>query len=154
MKKSTYWLNQKIGGRCSPKHFDFTNDELLGASIICLEEDVPQQDRFLKEVGKRVLHLPFPKVQPATVEADKNLTSTIVIKGLSLINKAFKEFKSEKVIVHCGHGNDRTGIVLLGYLIFNQHMSFEAAYSFLKHCNNEALTYPGFDELAQQLFNI
>lgn len=155
MKPSTYWLDKLVGGRCSPKHHEFVASEISeNVSILCLEENIPQQDRFLIELGRRVIHLPFPKIQPAQSDSDKLLASKILIKGLGIITKAASEFKSDKIIVHCGHGNDRTGLILLGYMILSRGLNFDEAMRHLKYHNNEALTYPGFEELANNLFQI
>ncbi len=149
---SIYWIDSNLGGRksISDKSLVFDNNAIENYVFICLEKNLPQGIQN----NVRIIHSYFPKINPTSKGTDYFIAKNIVNLLSDIYTNYFTDsiFKNKKIVVYCGKGNDRTGIAILTYLCLFKKYSFNEAIKILKDKNHSALTYPGFESLAYNIF--
>jgi hypothetical protein len=141
-----YWIDTFIGGRISPKHIPFENKNGEILSILCLEEKVPAG--IIGDSRIIVFHHYFPKIQPASQSDAIDVARAIINETDRIISCCIK---TERLIIHCGKGNDRTGLALLSYLVRIKKMTYQSGLELLRNINPNALSYSGFQDLSYQI---
>lgn len=147
--KYVYWIDDFIGGRISPRYVPLQVLRHDRIRLMCLEESVAPSVLGKEEI--EVIHLYFPKIRPYCQKQDWLLAREV----LKTIGEILYPLVSThgKVVVHCGQGNDRTGLVLLLYMRDVRGMDYHSSLSQLRKKNPNALTSYGFQELSAWLFH-
>jgi protein-tyrosine phosphatase len=143
-----YWVDSFVGGRISPKHDNFVFSGKTRVSIICLEETIPTN--ILDRQHVKIVHCYLEKIKPPlNIDGQQALIGNInyIIAVLNSLSS-----QGDHVVVHCGSGNDRTGLVLLAYLCRIKNWKYDSALDHLLNKNPLALSFGGFRDLAKSLY--
>jgi len=143
-----YWIEEgKLAGRCGPIARPFAPGELspYGAVLSLDALEATFIDDLEPGTEHRVIHLP-PSIPPGPI--DREIYKARVPEAVEFLLRIVEENKSLPVLVHCHAGNDRTGIVLTGYLCAADGLPPVDSVDRIRLANPEALSAPGYEDMA------
>ena len=98
---------------------DFLKSEKIN-SIISI---IPEEHKLPEEMNMKILNL-----------NTENFLVTSFLKSLKECIKFIE--KSDKVLIHCSCGVDRSPSILIGYLMWKTHSSYDEVYNYIKAKRN------------------
>ena len=150
--KHTYWIiENEIAGRPGPDLIPWKPAQLYAGGIravLTLTHGQGVDPKALEDAGLMHYSVPITISQPPSPE-----TVALAKNRLPYAYKwAFANILSRRpVLVHCFHGNDRTGLFLLYYLVRQHGLAIPEAMRKLKTIRPEALCAYGWENLAYEL---
>lgn len=150
--KHVFWLDpERLAGRSGPDKDPWVLEELRGAGIgavLNVSEFEPAWSDF-KAAGLDVTWLPLPNHYPATPETEETCIQ-LVPQAYDIVMGHLKAKRA--VMIHCAWGRDRTGLILAYHLMQKEKLSPRDAISRLRQIRPEAITAPGWEAMALNVF--
>ena len=94
------------------------------------DEDEAEEFRMAKEHNIKVVPI---YMQPEDFPHNWNPWASPDLKDIMQAIKVLENRGNEKVLVHCSHGKDRTGLVVAVYSVRNKNLCKDAAYEQMKY---------------------
>jgi protein-tyrosine phosphatase len=145
-----FWLEaDRIAGRAGPTAEEWSADELVAAgigAILNLSEHEPTPE--CATAGIEVTWIPMPVTCPPEAEDEAECLRALPVAYDFLVRQLAQ---GRPVLVHCVRGCDRTGLVLAYHVAVTQGMGAEEAITFVRRVRPEAITAPGWEEMAQRV---
>lgn len=114
-RNNLYQVTSSLYRSEQPKRFSVTELENLNIRTVINLRDWHKDDKVLGKTGIRLIHVPIKTW---------NIHDQQIAQALIEIDKG-RQYG--KVLVHCQHGADRTGLVIAMYRIIYQHWPLEKA---------------------------
>ena len=108
-----------LGSEEGAKEYDFLKSEQIH-NIISI---IPEIHNFPEEMNMKCLHL-----------STENCLATSFFKTLKECIKFIEN--SDKVFIHCSCGIDRSPTIIIGYLMWKTHSSYDEVYNYVKEKRN------------------
>ena len=146
----TYWvIDGLLAGRPGPVTHQWDPEELVASGIravVSLPEEEPVSD--LSPYGLIHYNARFPPV----LLFSRGMRKAFIHQALPVWRFIHQQVMANvPTLVHCHAGNDRTGVILAGYLITYRKMSPAAALKRVRDANPDAMTADGYVEVLDLL---
>ncbi len=138
-----YWiLKDQLAGRCGPEKISWDPAQLYDAGIRVVVT-VASEERVEDLTTYGLLHrrLALPPL-PFLLRFRQRQWVRQIHPLLEFIAQQIQE--ERPVLVHCHDGDDRTGIVLSGYLALYKEMTPVTAVARVREVNSHAMKMPGY----------
>ena len=145
-----YWVIEgRLAGRPGPVRHPWNPAALYGGGIrvvVSLAEEEPVED--LSKYGLEHHYSPFPPIFLFSA----GMRKAFIHEALPVWALVHEKMKAGlPTLVHCHAGQDRTGLILGGYLVLYQGWMPDAAIEFLREKKPTALSAPGFEKAVRLL---
>ena len=108
-----------LGSEEGAKEFDFLNEEKIH-NIISI---TPEADKFPETMEMKSLNI--------------NTENCLVTSFLKSLKECIEFIEnSDKVFIHCSCGVDKSPTILIGYLMWKTHSSYNEVYNYIKEKRN------------------
>ncbi len=148
--KHVYWVIDKLlAGRPGPVLAPWKPTELYAGglrTVISLAQEEATED--LDRYGFTHYRASFPPV----LLYSRGMRNAFIYQALPVWDFIDQQLEAgNPVLVHCHHGQDRTGVVLAGYLIIYRNVSPQRALQQLRAAKPTAMSADGFAEVLDLL---
>lgn len=150
--KHIYWIiEKKIAGRPGPDMEAWKPNALFKGgfrAILTLNGGRDVDEKALAKAGLEHYRIAIPMTEPPQPEAVE-IARDLFPEAYDWVAQKIREAKP--VLVHCTHGNDRTGLFLLYFLVRHEGLAFQEALRKLKIIRPSSLIAYGWENLAYEL---
>ena len=150
--KHTYWIiENEIAGRPGPNLEPWKPKALYDGgfrAILSLNGAKDVDEKALEKAGLEHYTVPIPITEPPQPEAIE-MAKKVLPEAYDWVAQKIREAKP--VLVHCFHGNDRTGLFLFYFLVRHHGYSLIEAMRKLKTIRPSFLIAFGWENLAYEL---
>ena len=148
--ENVYWvIENRLAGRPGPVRRPWNPAALYAGGIrvvVSLAEEEPVPD--LSRYGLEHHYIPFPPIFLFSTGMQK----AFIHEALPVWALVHEKMQSKTpTLVHCHAGQDRTGLILSGYLVLYCGWTPETAIKHLREKKPEALSAPGFETAVRLL---
>ena len=150
--KHIFWIEpSRLAGRPGPVLEPWVLAEIgaSGISAVLNVSDVEPVWSEHRDVGIEVKWVPLPNHYPATLETEEACVAALP-KAYAFVAQKWEA--QQGVLVHCAWGRDRTGMVLAYHLVRRFGLSPGEAIARVRQSRPEALTAPGWEDMAHRVF--
>ena len=148
-----FWIVEgKLAGRAGPKFAPWDLQELRHAginNILSLATDLFDIEQA-RAVGIDKTCIPLSDVTPPDNQGIEVCRQLLPL-TFQYLTEQLKFNKT--VLVHCGAGFDRTGLVLSYFLTQQHKLDANSAIARVRQLQPKALSAPGWESMAKQLFS-
>lgn len=150
--KHVYWLYPNLlAGRCGPTKKPWNPAELYAAgirNIITVASNEPVKDP-LEPYGFHHWRVPMRPYLIMWRGANKYVAQ----QSLPVLHFIHEQIKQNRpTLIHCHDGDDRTGIVLAGYLVIYEGLGVEEAIAHVRSIRPTAMKMPGYAATVRYIF--
>ncbi|MBA3028388.1 MAG: hypothetical protein FP816_06180 [Desulfobacteraceae bacterium] len=150
--KHVYWVREKeLAGRPGPDMEPWKPKALYKGgirAILTLNGGRAVDEKALAKAGLEHYKISIPITEPPQMEAIE-IATDLLPGAYAWVSQKIREAKP--VLVHCSHGNDRTGLFLLYFLVRYEDLTVQEALRKLKIIRPSILIAFGWENLAYEL---
>ena len=148
--KRVYWVSPgELAGRHGPAMVPWDLEELYRGgfrAIVSLSDEVDEA----AIAARGFYHL--PNYLPPLLPLIAGLKRRLIVRALPALAFIDAQLAAGRpTLVHCYAGKDRTGMVLVGYLVRYRGYGLEQAMAMVRAARPDAMSAPGYEATAVKL---